>query len=137
MKHSWTLSRQTFLKAGGSAALLLSTGASLSCRNSRQKPLRVGLVSDTHYADRAPANNRYYRESISKFQECVDRMNEEQALEDGDWVRATVEMRIPNPKRPAPWDTSANWNRCTNNTKGLATTYLEIMTWTASARNNF
>ena len=77
MKPPWILSRQEFLKAGCSAAFLLATGAGSACRKSDLKALRVGLVSDTHYADRDPAGIRFYRESLSKFQECVERMNEE------------------------------------------------------------
>lgn len=78
MNHTWTLSRQKFLKAGCGAALLLATGISSACKKSNRKALRVGLVSDTHYADRDPAGIRFYRESMAKFQECVNRMNEEQ-----------------------------------------------------------
>lgn len=78
MNNTWTLSRQKFLKAGCSAALLLATGVSSACKKTNRTALRVGLVSDTHYADRSPAGIRYYRESMTKFQECVTRMNEEQ-----------------------------------------------------------
>lgn len=43
----------------------------------RFKPVRFGMVTDPHYADRPPANNRYYRESLGKVSECVDLMNEQ------------------------------------------------------------
>jgi predicted phosphodiesterase len=77
MKPTWILTRRQFLKASGGAALLLTSGG-CSPKPAKGKGLRVGLVSDTHYADRDPMGTRYYRESISKFQECVDKMNEAQ-----------------------------------------------------------
>lgn len=77
MKPIWILSRKHFLKAGGGAALLFAAGA-CSQKPSKAKGLRVGLVSDTHYADRDPMGTRYYRESMPKFQECTDRMNQAQ-----------------------------------------------------------
>ncbi|MCB1120914.1 MAG: metallophosphoesterase, partial [Verrucomicrobiae bacterium] len=77
MKQPWILSRKTFMKATAQSALLLASGAGMTgCRASRPI-LRIGLVSDTHYADREPAGTRFYRESLGKLKECVDRMNEE------------------------------------------------------------
>ncbi|MBX3241272.1 MAG: metallophosphoesterase [Chitinophagaceae bacterium] len=40
-------------------------------------PLRFGIVTDLHYADRAPAGSRHYKESFDKLSECVDLMNRE------------------------------------------------------------
>ncbi|MCO5238794.1 MAG: metallophosphoesterase [Chitinophagaceae bacterium] len=44
---------------------------------SRDKPLRFGIVTDLHYADRAPSGSRYYKQSFEKLSECVDLMNQE------------------------------------------------------------
>lgn len=77
MKPIWKLSRKTFLKACGGTAMAGVMGALAGCKRSKGPVLRIGLVSDTHYADRPPAGIRFYQESISKFQECVDKMNEE------------------------------------------------------------
>lgn len=41
------------------------------------KPVKFGIVTDMHYAQRPPANNRYYNESLDKVLECVDLMNEQ------------------------------------------------------------
>jgi predicted MPP superfamily phosphohydrolase len=98
-------SRRAFIRNG---ALLM---AAASCANSREvlaeavsadvgtakKPLvRVGLVTDVHYADKDTAGNRYYRESLDKMRECVDRFNKNRvdlAVELGDYIDAaeTVE----------------------------------------------
>lgn len=40
------------------------------------KPVRFGMFTDSHYADREPLHSRYYRESLDKLSECVDLMNE-------------------------------------------------------------
>jgi predicted phosphodiesterase len=45
--------------------------------NKTFKAVRFGLLTDPHYADRAPANNRYYSESLAKVSECISLMNEE------------------------------------------------------------
>ena len=44
----------------------------------RQK-IRIGMITDLHYADRATPQNssRYYRESLEKLRDCVDEMNRE------------------------------------------------------------
>jgi alkaline phosphatase len=39
--------------------------------------LRIGLVADLHYADKAPAGNRFYRESLQKFAEAAKIFAEE------------------------------------------------------------
>ena len=42
------------------------------------KPVQFGIITDMHYAERSPMNNRYYTESLIKVRECVDLMNEQQ-----------------------------------------------------------
>ena len=39
--------------------------------------MRFGIVTDCHYADADPLGTRFYRESLGKLAECVDRMNTE------------------------------------------------------------
>ena len=61
--------------------------------------LRIGLVTDVHYADRLPAGTRHYRDSMNKMKECVRRFNEadvDLAVELGDLIDAaeTVEAEI-------------------------------------------
>ena len=41
------------------------------------KPVRFGIITDPHYAQRPPANNRHYSESLAKVSECIDLMNEQ------------------------------------------------------------
>jgi alkaline phosphatase len=42
-----------------------------------KQPLRFGLASDSHYADRAPKGTRFYRGSLDKMQEFVNVMHKE------------------------------------------------------------
>lgn len=41
------------------------------------KPMRFGIFTDPHYAERDVNINRYYRESLDKVSECIDLMNEQ------------------------------------------------------------
>jgi len=71
------ISRRAFLRSAAVAGL-----ASLSCSPgnlaSRGAPaVRFGIVTDCHYADAEPVGKRFYRESLGKLSECVDRMNAE------------------------------------------------------------
>ncbi len=40
-----------------------------------EKPVRFGLMTDSHYADRDPAGTRFYRDSIPKMQEAIQELN--------------------------------------------------------------
>jgi len=65
--------------------------------------LRIGLISDPHYADRSPKINRYYRESIAKIRESVKQFNKvgiDFAVELGDLIDAadSVEDEIAHLK---------------------------------------
>lgn len=79
-QRSWILSRRDFLKRSGALVGIGST-ASLA-HGAKDSPgedviFRFGVVTDTHYADREPKGTRYYRESLPKLQECIDKLNTE------------------------------------------------------------
>ena len=62
------------------------------------EPIRFGIVTDIHYADRpTPASTtRFYRESIGKLSECIDFMNQQEVdflIELGDFKDQGVEPR--------------------------------------------
>jgi predicted phosphodiesterase len=68
------MNRRRFLQDG--SLLLLGAGlagssiASLAADES-QRRVRIGLVTDLHYADKPPAGTRHYRESLTKFKEAA------------------------------------------------------------------
>lgn len=72
---SWRLSRRTFLKASAAAGAALTLGCRAARSSGPRVALRIGLLTDTHYADRRPNGTRYYRESMDKVAECIDRLN--------------------------------------------------------------
>jgi hypothetical protein len=61
--------------AGAALASFSCTPGNLSIR--RRPAIRFGMVTDCHYADADPVGTRFYRESLGKLAECVDRMNAE------------------------------------------------------------
>lgn len=69
-------SRRDFLAASGAALAGLSVAAA-GCAAAPPSlfPVRFGLVTDLHYADREPANTRHYRDSLDKLAEAVAHMN--------------------------------------------------------------
>lgn len=64
----WRINRREFLKASAG----LFAGGSLYAASA---PLRFGVVTDVHYADRPPAGTRFYRLGLGKLRACVDLMN--------------------------------------------------------------
>lgn len=71
------IDRRKFVTTTGTflGGLSLSGIRSLEQRGS----IRFGIVTDLHYADRAPdiSLNRFYNESIIKMSECIDLMNDQ------------------------------------------------------------
>ena len=71
------LGRRAFLERG---TLVLTAGALAGCgwtaasvaraSSSEPRPLRVGLVTDMHYADKPSAGTRHYRETLAKLDEA-------------------------------------------------------------------
>lgn len=74
---SETLSRRAFLHRG--SRYLLAAGVGLSSIPSvfadepAPKPaVRLGMVTDLHYADKKPAGSRHYRETLTKLAEAAE-----------------------------------------------------------------
>lgn len=86
-----SLGRRAFLKNG---TLLLSAAAvdtSWFFRNGQELSVRVGLMTDLHYADRDPVGSRHYRQTLAKLTEAGDRLRGEQLsflIELGDFIDA-------------------------------------------------
>ena len=76
-QHERRLGRRAFLKGG---TLFLAGSALLPGHllAAEDKPkLRLGLVTDLHYADKDSRGSRHYRESITKVAEAAKRFGEE------------------------------------------------------------
>ena len=88
MNNGWTISRRRFLGFTGTFATGLLFSPDLLAKSGEIPVVRFGMLSDVHYADREPAGARFYRQSLGKVQECIDRMNQEKldfAIEMGDF----------------------------------------------------
>jgi alkaline phosphatase len=98
--------RRAFLR-GGALVLLGAAGASAlgdklstagqansgTQASSDTRAVRVGMVTDLHYADKPAAGTRHYRQSLSKMAEAAERFNRDQAdlvVELGDFVDAAA-----------------------------------------------
>ncbi len=68
------ISRREFLKVGALAGLGSTFGSVLPFAGSEnaESDFSFGIVADLHYADKGMRNNRYYRESVMKVQQCVE-----------------------------------------------------------------
>lgn len=88
----------------GAGILSGSRTLNLLAEESRAEPtIKIGLLSDIHYADRDMHINRFYRESRAKMRESIDRFNElkpDFIVELGDLIDAadSVEDEIGNLK---------------------------------------
>ena len=67
------MTRRHFLKTSGASSLVMATG--VQAGEGAIGNLRLGLISDIHYADLNTAGSRHYRDSLSKVKEAIARFN--------------------------------------------------------------
>ncbi|AUP80564.1 metallophosphoesterase family protein [Flavivirga eckloniae] len=70
-----SLTRRHFLKTAGIFTISTMVIPLEGCFGAINSKIRIGLVTDSHYADREPNNTRYYRQSIEKMDEFITLMN--------------------------------------------------------------
>ena len=79
--------RRAFLQ---NSTLCLAGFSGLQAADSEAKALlKVGLMTDLHYADKPPTKTRFYREALAKLDEAVEVMNREKTalvVELGDFI---------------------------------------------------
>jgi predicted phosphodiesterase len=87
-----TFGRRAFLENG---TLVLAAAATVTGRSllgsEAAKPLRIGLITDLHYADKPPAGTRHYRETLAKLAEAGTQFEKDQPaflVELGDLIDA-------------------------------------------------
>ena len=110
MNHTSTtpIGRRAFLTNG---SLVLAAGLSptssarlLADEAPKKGGVRVGLVTDLHYADKKPAGTRHYRETLDKLAEAAERFKKDEptfVVELGDLIDAadSVETELKYLKR--------------------------------------
>jgi alkaline phosphatase len=81
-EHFWNgrRCRRRFLQDGSLLLVGLSAGVaaspSLVAEDARRR-VRIGLVTDLHYADKPPAGTRHYRESLTKIGEAGEQFQKD------------------------------------------------------------
>lgn len=96
-EHSLCLGRRAFLKDGTLLLAAAATGSrSQLYADENNEPLRIGLVTDLHHADKPSAGTRHYRETLGKLAEAAAQFEKENVsfvVELGDLIDAadTVE----------------------------------------------
>jgi predicted phosphodiesterase len=93
-QSSFMPTRRRFLQDG--SLLLLGAGAIASkplpiLADDSQRRVRIGMVTDLHYADKPPAGTRHYRESLTKLNEAAEQFEKDQpnfVVELGDLIDA-------------------------------------------------
>jgi hypothetical protein len=75
----WHLERRDFLKLSAGAFLggMIGACAHTPGAAAARTPFRFGLVTDSHYADAESKGTRFYRESLAKMREAVERLRAE------------------------------------------------------------
>jgi predicted phosphodiesterase len=71
------LGRRAFLERGTLVLSAATLSASKLLAEEESPDLRVGLVTDLHYADKAPAGTRHYRETLDKLDEVANRFQQD------------------------------------------------------------
>ena len=98
------MNRRAFLRNG---TLTLSAGAAspaLLLGNDTDAPVRFGLITDLHYADKPPAGSRHYRDTPDKLARAAEQFASEKldfVVELGDFIDAadSVETELGYLKR--------------------------------------
>src|SRR5690606_2087636 len=87
-------SRRAFFRDGSLLLLgagLASTSVASVFADDSQRRVRVGMVTDLHYADKPPSGSRHYRESLAKLEEAAAQFEKDRpdfVVELGDLIDA-------------------------------------------------
>jgi predicted phosphodiesterase len=82
-------SRRAFLQHSTLCLAGFGAGKIRAAETDARALLRVGLMTDLHYADKDPTKTRFYREALAKLDEAVEHMNREKpalVVELGDFI---------------------------------------------------
>ncbi len=94
-RRAFMKNNSLFLFAAGSTCL---TGTLLSDETFKKTPeVTIGLLTDIHYADKAPAGSRYYQESLNKIDEAIkhfQKVKPDFVVELGDLVDAASSVDV-------------------------------------------
>ncbi|MCA9032702.1 MAG: metallophosphoesterase, partial [Planctomycetaceae bacterium] len=91
------LGRRAFLKQGTLVLTAAALSSPMLLAEDATSQLRVGLVTDLHYADKAPAGTRHYRETLDKLVEAATQFERDEPaflVELGDFIDAADSVDV-------------------------------------------
>jgi len=91
------LSRRAFLRGSSLVMTAACLAAPAGLAGPRRRSVRAGLLTDLHYADKAPAGSRHYRETLSKLEEAAtefERAKPDFVVELGDLIDAADSVSV-------------------------------------------
>ena len=96
------LSRRAFIRNGSLVLFGAGLGSSpavdlFAAESDAKRVVRIGLITDMHYADRAPNGSRYYRETLGKLAEAAKRFEQDKpefVVELGDLIDAADSVAV-------------------------------------------
>ncbi|MEZ6133514.1 MAG: metallophosphoesterase [Pirellulaceae bacterium] len=91
------LGRRAFLQNGTLALAAASLSTATVANEDRVSPFRVGIITDLHYADKAPAGTRHYRETLAKLDIAAEQFTRDQPaflVELGDLIDAADSVDV-------------------------------------------
>lgn len=97
MSPSWKASRRAFLQGGTLVLASISIAPAHWWRGLPSEGFRLGLITDLHYADKAPAGTRHYRETLGKLEEASETFRKSGAsalVELGDLIDAADSVEL-------------------------------------------
>ena len=102
LNRSRRQNRRAFIQQGSlvltSASLAANSfGAEIRTPNAANTELRIGMVTDLHYAEKDAAGSRHYRETLGKLEEAVAKFGESSldfVVELGDFIDAAASVDV-------------------------------------------
>ena len=95
--HTIQVGRRAFLKHGTLVLAAASVNSTKAVENKEAQNLRVGLITDLHYAEKAPAGTRHYRETLGKLREAAKQFEQDRPafiVELGDLIDAADSVEV-------------------------------------------
>jgi alkaline phosphatase len=102
METNHPFSRRAFVRQGtlllAGSSLVLGEVSGFAEKGEEAEPrLRIGLVTDLHYADKPPLIHRHYRESLAKFAEAAKQFRQDKTdlvIELGDLIDVGDSLKV-------------------------------------------